>query len=88
MCSRGGEPPSILTGHEIHISVPADQHVVFVLSNSRVWVDWLVVVTSLSSESVKKCNVSIETLSCSYPTLRLTLNSVIFESYVSVVVKD
>jgi hypothetical protein len=45
-------------------------------------------VTSLSSESVKKCNVSIETSSCSYPTLRLTLNSVIFESYVGVVVKD
>jgi hypothetical protein len=41
-----------------------------------------------SSESVKKCNVSMETLSCSYPTICLTLNSVILESYVSVVVKD
>jgi hypothetical protein len=38
--------------------------------------------------SVPPCNISMETLSCSYPTLRLTLNSVIFESYVSVVVKD
>jgi hypothetical protein len=37
---------------------------------------------------VAGCNVSIETLSCSYPTLCLTLNSVIFESYVSIVVKD
>jgi hypothetical protein len=58
----------------------------------RVWkVCWLRDSSSSftsSSESVKKCNISIEMLSCSYPTLHLTLNSVIFESYVSIVVKD